>query len=752
MKGDPRFAYPLTSAGQIVMPPINSSFANTLMALPLSVDPPPGLQLDPKMGPRRTRGMLDLGAPNPGPLAAERVELPDDVPFDFDEKEAEEEAKAAAAAHAVERDIAREQAKRRNLEQQIGRFQRSAYEVNQAGAAALANQRAGVPAGAVSPLAAEGRAAPNRGPVPAGAEGLLPIFEPLHNAREIAKQLVLLEDHLIQPNKHCPDCIRKHLLTAEALAEEAVSLDKSGEHREFFCDAARQIRQICKGFLAKQDRGELQQRARQLRKAMSKHGFSALDKASAQAAAAQAAPRLSPFAVYLDEGISAASPLRGSLSGGAPARVVTGARVAFKAGGRWLPGVIVGEPRPDRVDVRQIESSSYGRGNLSGMTSSVTGPAVQEQVIPLSLTPISSELAQRKVVRFDAKTGRPMAPEALTGEQLFFADLIQAVIERRLGADLCERAGVTSENLLQGYGCQRRALQQLARAAVITALYETGLNPTVSNRKLPDDSHGLFQMNRNGGLGKGHAVDQLLDPSYNATLFANEVANQVRYFKPLIEREAALQPTRAGEWVATVTHRIQRPAQADVQAGLRGRTADEAFPSPPAQQTHGVQILNIGAGLDVPGWALSHPAEWARIEPAEKKIESTLARAPSPTALYQNEPFALSEAADLWANAALQLGDPQAMMRAAWLHRYASDMDGYRSDLEALSKMLAGTALGTEADRLLAEMKASLPAAVHTPPKVPPKPSDTPYKIAVGGAAVIIGLIALRAAYESRRY
>jgi hypothetical protein len=49
-------------------------------------------------------------------------------------------------------------------------------------------------------------------------------------------------------------------------------------------------------------------------------------------------------------------------------------------------------------------------------------------------------------------------------------------------------------------------------------------------------------------------------------------------------------------------------------------------------------------------------------------------------------------------------------------------------------------------------MKASLPAAVHTPPRVPPKTSDTPYKIAIGGAAVILGLIALKAAHESRRY
>jgi hypothetical protein len=43
--------------------------------------------------------------------------------------------------------------------------------------------------------------------------------------REICKQMLLLEDHLLHQNKVCPDCIRKHLLTIESLAEEASSLN-----------------------------------------------------------------------------------------------------------------------------------------------------------------------------------------------------------------------------------------------------------------------------------------------------------------------------------------------------------------------------------------------------------------------------------------------------------------------------------------------------------------------------------------------
>lgn len=58
----------------------------------------------------------------------------------------------------------------------------------------------------------------------------LSLTDPLFNLREIVKQMLLLEDHLLHPYKSCPDCIRKHLLTIEALAEEATSLDQDQVH------------------------------------------------------------------------------------------------------------------------------------------------------------------------------------------------------------------------------------------------------------------------------------------------------------------------------------------------------------------------------------------------------------------------------------------------------------------------------------------------------------------------------------------
>lgn len=55
---------------------------------------------------------------------------------------------------------------------------------------------------------------------------LLPVLRPTQNLRDIIKQLALLEDHLYQPQKRCADCIRKHFLTIEALAEECATLCK----------------------------------------------------------------------------------------------------------------------------------------------------------------------------------------------------------------------------------------------------------------------------------------------------------------------------------------------------------------------------------------------------------------------------------------------------------------------------------------------------------------------------------------------
>ena len=51
-----------------------------------------------------------------------------------------------------------------------------------------------------------------------------PVSDPAYNMREITKQSVLLEEHLVERNKYCKDCITKHFLHIIGLAEEAQML------------------------------------------------------------------------------------------------------------------------------------------------------------------------------------------------------------------------------------------------------------------------------------------------------------------------------------------------------------------------------------------------------------------------------------------------------------------------------------------------------------------------------------------------
>jgi hypothetical protein len=67
-----------------------------------------------------------------------------------------------------------------------------------------------------------------------GLSNLHPILDPRYNMREAAKQCLLLEDHLNNIKKRCYDCIRKHFLIIDGLLEEAVSLEKSNNDREYY--------------------------------------------------------------------------------------------------------------------------------------------------------------------------------------------------------------------------------------------------------------------------------------------------------------------------------------------------------------------------------------------------------------------------------------------------------------------------------------------------------------------------------------
>ena len=107
--------------------------------------------------------------------------------------------------------------------------------------------------------------------------GLLPVMDPMFNMREMCKQIILLEDHLFQKDKRCHDCICKHFLTIEALAEEAVTLDKDNKYPELK-DFPTRIRSVSKKYLTDQDDKDMVhsvagQELRKLRKSIMQKAF-----------------------------------------------------------------------------------------------------------------------------------------------------------------------------------------------------------------------------------------------------------------------------------------------------------------------------------------------------------------------------------------------------------------------------------------------------------------------------------------------
>lgn len=93
------------------------------------------------------------------------------------------------------------------------------------------------------------------------------LTDPLFNIREILKQMVLLEDHLLHPYKLCPDCVHKHLLTIEALGDEGVTLDTpNGPYTDALEGVSERARQWMEAFHDQVPPAEIAQRVRQLRK------------------------------------------------------------------------------------------------------------------------------------------------------------------------------------------------------------------------------------------------------------------------------------------------------------------------------------------------------------------------------------------------------------------------------------------------------------------------------------------------------
>jgi molecular chaperone GrpE (heat shock protein) len=59
---------------------------------------------------------------------------------------------------------------------------------------------------------------------------LLPILDVEFNIREAVKNMLLLEDHLLDKRRRCMDCCKKNMLLLEEFLEEGITLDKKGKY------------------------------------------------------------------------------------------------------------------------------------------------------------------------------------------------------------------------------------------------------------------------------------------------------------------------------------------------------------------------------------------------------------------------------------------------------------------------------------------------------------------------------------------
>ncbi len=106
----------------------------------------------------------------------------------------------------------------------------------------------------------------------------LSLVDPRFNIREVAKQMILLEDHLFHENKHCLDCISKHTLFIEGMLEEAITMDKKGEHTERLKTVLAKFKDLMPPLIRKmkektiknQDYKDVADQLRQLRKPLAK--------------------------------------------------------------------------------------------------------------------------------------------------------------------------------------------------------------------------------------------------------------------------------------------------------------------------------------------------------------------------------------------------------------------------------------------------------------------------------------------------
>lgn len=98
--------------------------------------------------------------------------------------------------------------------------------------------------------------------------GLLPVHDPLFNLEGVCQQLVLIEQHLFDPQLQCRDCILKHFLIIEALLREIPSLDLQGLYSADALQLAGIVRQTRDNWRRNLNHAQTAQALRNIRKAL----------------------------------------------------------------------------------------------------------------------------------------------------------------------------------------------------------------------------------------------------------------------------------------------------------------------------------------------------------------------------------------------------------------------------------------------------------------------------------------------------
>ncbi len=113
-----------------------------------------------------------------------------------------------------------------------------------------------------------------------------------------------------------------------------------------------------------------------------------------------------------------------------------------------------------------------------------------------------------------------------------------------------------------GFGTVQQA------AAVAVAVVESDLNPNAASEP-PDDSIGLFQLNRRHGLGVGHTKEELMDPGVNIAVTIAEAKKQPSFASAESIEDA----------VTAFVRRVERPMNVDAEIAKSLKIAQKLLPA-----------------------------------------------------------------------------------------------------------------------------------------------------------------------------